>query len=456
MKYLSLLLLVFSFLSAAQTEMLTQNTGEFRFYIPKHGSHSDDGKYTLFYEAQNGTNNSFPYEQHTSWWLYDHHAGDVLPVGVITGEPIRQIANVFMSKNGKYISFLARSVDGGDLDMMYVYDIERDSYSLHNRNQNDELYDGRFASAQISDNGGYIAFSTVATNVDVNEQQSHTSVKVYRKSLSDNSVTLIHSDPSNSATTGTTERFMSFDGKKIAYLSVDYSLHHYGYKQLILWDEDSGKRVLSTHDGVAIPYYVDFFQLAYSGEYAAFVSRYNTETGQSGGTKYLYYASANTGRLTNLNVTSDGVIANNTIYTGHKQFDVNADGTLVAYISNRTNFDPQYANNAYHVYLYDAVNDKHYGVSYIEGRSDLNPRSMTSVSFNSVGDKLTISTAYRGYLLSEGAYRFKSGVHLRDVTKPELKCSNEVDLKIESDRWNRRSSIDLTCPNEVNLIMTPR
>ncbi|TPH18964.1 VCBS repeat-containing protein [Litorilituus lipolyticus] len=190
----------------------------------------------------------------------DPSAGSNLRVSLpIPGENfVSNVDSIAMSKDGRYIVIQSKAnnilLDGNEFDSLYLLDrgadgkqtqLERLSFGLNGAPLNGEIDKGSF---DISDDGNYIVFSSLASNIVSGD--TNTSYDVFYHNRLNSSTILISFGQNGAVANGSSRNSrISGDGKRVTYSSSAPNIisHGVGNQEVYVYDADKHENTLVSH-----------------------------------------------------------------------------------------------------------------------------------------------------------------------------------------------------------------
>lgn len=264
-----------------------------------------------------------------------------------------------ISADGRYIAFIssADNLVAGDTNSEYdifVHDRQsgqttRVSVASDGTQGNDESY-----SPDISDEGQYVTFASVATNLVVNDTNGVFDIFVYNRQTGTTSRVSISSD-SSQANGFSFLPTISGDGRYIAFQSNATNLvsnDTNGEQDIFVHDRQSGQttRVSVASDGTQSNQSSGFPEISSDGRYVTFHSRAsNLVLSDINNAEDVFVHDLLTAQTNRVSVSSDGKESN-----GDSQAPtISANGRYIAFWSDASNLISNDMNTNFDVFVHD-------------------------------------------------------------------------------------------------------
>jgi len=325
-------------------------------------SMSDDGRYIAF--SSNATNLvTGDSNAETDIFVHDRNTGNTERVSIDSSGTQASLSSFqpSISGDGRYVAFSSEATnlvtgDSNGQGDIFVHDrdtgiTERVSVDSSGTQANDDSF---FPS--ITDDGRYVAFHTLATNLVVGDTNGEYDIFVHDR---DTGITELVSVNSSGTQGNNRSLFssMSGDGRYVAFNSLSTNLvagDSNGSYDVFVHDRNTGvtERVSVDSSGTQGDDSSDYPSISGDGRYVSFQSlATNLVVGDSNGSQDVFIHDRNTGSTERVSVDSSGTQANSLSY----QPSISDDGSYVAFDSTATNLICNDTNSTRDIFLRDLL-----------------------------------------------------------------------------------------------------
>lgn len=276
-----------------------------------------------------------------------------------------------ISPDGNWVAYQSSASDlvAGDTSNqsdIFLYDRSTTTTTRISLGLNGAQSDGLSSSPRLSQNGRFIAFESLATNLVVNDTGNVQDIFVYDRT-SGNTVRVSISSTGAAANNHCLHPALSGDGRFVVFVSAatnlttddanslsDVFLHDRDPDQNGVFDENYGSTIRITQSGSngALAASSNFPAISRNGQYVAFSSSDSTLVpGDTNGLQDIFVYNIQTGVTERVSVSNSGQQSDGeSIYTS-----LSDDGRYIAFISSATNLVSNDTNSKADVFVRDRV-----------------------------------------------------------------------------------------------------
>jgi len=310
------------------------------------GSVSADGRYVAFWGAAtnlvegdtNGVVDVFVHDRQTGTTERISVASDGTQANNHSFSPC-------ISANGRYIAYTSQAsnldaADSNSSNDVYVYDRQTGSTELVSVANDGTQGDSHSSTPSLSEDGRYVAFHSIATNLVEGDTNNWQDVFVYDRQTDTTERVSVASDGTqanshcnvNTASISADGRYIVFDSAASDLVDGDTN----GVADIFVRDRQTGitERVSVASDGTQGNGHSGSASISADGRYISFGSiASNLVEGDTNETGDIFVYDRQTGTTKRISVASDGTQGNSNSFDGM----ISADGHYVTYTSYATN-----------------------------------------------------------------------------------------------------------------------
>lgn len=302
-----------------------------RINLKEDGSESDggsagaaingDGRYIAFTDFSDtlipgDTNND------NDIFLFDRESGGIRRISVSSGgvESNNNSSRASLSDDGRYIAYqsLATNLVAGDTNVredIFVYDQVLGATTRVSVSSGGVQGDGHSTISSISGDGRYVAFTSVSTNLVAGDTNGVSDVFVHDRQTGQTTRVSVNSGGTEGNGASTTPQ-LSYDGRYVVFSSSASNLvagDTNGASDVFVHDRQTGETTRVSVDGAGIQGNGDSISadISYDGRYVSFRSgATNLVSGDTNGEADAFIYDRVTGEVRRVNVSSTGEEAN--------------------------------------------------------------------------------------------------------------------------------------------------